>query len=146
MKAPEDDDLLDRRGLHYGLVGHVLQRDDVTAAPRAILREEDLALRVIDAIAEGVGAEATEDDRMGRADPCAREHRDRRLRDHAHVDGHAIARDYAEVGERRRKTDDLAVKLEVRERARLSRLPFPHERRARAGRCGEECDDRGSSR
>ena len=89
--AAEDDDVLDGLRLLEGDVRHLLERDDVAAAPGAVLREEDLRSAVVDALAERVRAEAAEDDRVRRADACAREHRDGGLGDHAHVDRDAIA-------------------------------------------------------
>jgi hypothetical protein len=134
VQAPEDDDFLDRRGLCHRLVRHVLQRDDVAAPPRPVLREEYLAFRVIDAIAERVGAEPTEDDRVRRADSRAGEHRDRRLGNHPHVDRDAVACDDTEACERPCETHHFPVKLEVRKRARLSGFPFPHDGCSRARR------------
>ena len=49
------------------------------------------------------------------------------------VDGDAVTRLDAQVGERGREPHDVAVKLEVGERPHLSRLALPDDRRAVAG-------------
>ncbi len=74
-----------RRGRHR-LVGGALERHRRPAAPGLVLRDEHLAAHVDHAIRERVGREAAEDDRVRRAEPGAREHRDRELGDHPHVD------------------------------------------------------------
>ena len=118
-------------------VGHLLERDDVAATPCAVLREEHLRAAVVDALAERVGAEAAEDDRVRGADARAGEHRDGGLGDHAHVDRDAVAGLHAEVGERRGEPDHLAMELEVRERADVAGLAFEDDRGAGARARGE---------
>ena len=54
--------VLDARGLLQRLVGDGLQRDVLAGAQRDVGGDEQLALRVVDAVAERVGAEAAEDD------------------------------------------------------------------------------------
>ena len=46
---------------------------------------------VVDAVAEAVGAEAAEDDRVDRPDPRAGQHGHGQLQHHAQVDAHAVA-------------------------------------------------------
>ena len=60
--ALDDDDVLDRRRVFQRLVGHLLERHDLAAAVAAVRGDEQLALRVVDAIAQRFGAEAAEDD------------------------------------------------------------------------------------
>ena len=52
---------------------------------------QTLALRVVDAVAQGLGAEAAEDDGVRRADAGAGEQGNRQLGDHRHVEGDAVA-------------------------------------------------------
>ena len=130
--ASENEDLLDRRRLLERLVGHSLERDDVAATPGAVLREQHFRAAIVDAVAEGVSAEASEDHRVGRAEPRAGEHRDGRLGHHAHVDRDAVAGLHAEVGERRREANDLAMELPVGERPDVAGLALPDDRRLRA--------------
>ena len=75
---------------------------------------------------------SAEHDRVRRAQTRAREHRDGRFRNHAHVNRDAIAFGDAEVCERGGEPDDLAMKLEVRERAHVAGLALEHDRRARS--------------
>ena len=70
--------------------------------------------------------EAAEDDHVRRPDAGAREHRDRKLRDHAHVDADAVAFRDAELPQRVGKARDLVQHLRVREVGALAvRLADP---------------------
>ena len=89
--ALHDDDVLDRRRVRERLVGHLLERHDLAAAIAAVGGDEQRGLRVVDAIAQRLGAEAAEDDAVDRADARAREHRDRELGNQRHVERDAIA-------------------------------------------------------
>ena len=88
--ATDDYHGLDVRRASQRHVGIRLQRDDVATPPRSVLCDHDLGVGVEDPIRERVRAEATEDDRMHRADPGARQHRHGELGDHAHVDGDPV--------------------------------------------------------
>ncbi len=81
-RALHDHHVPDRRRLLEGLVGNLLQRNDVSAPPAPIRRHEDRRLLVVDPIAQGLRREAAEHHRMNRADARARQHRHRKLRDH----------------------------------------------------------------
>ncbi len=132
--ATNDHDLLDAGRLRDGSVRHFLERYDVAAPPGAVLRQEHLGTAVVDAIAQRVRAEASEDDRVRRANARAGKQRDDRLRHHAHVNGDAVARSNTEVGQRGRRAHDFAVQFEVRQSPRVPRLAFPHESGLRAAR------------
>ncbi len=127
--AAEDDALLrDRRGGHR-FVGDLLERHRRAATPRLVLRDQDLAFHVVHPARERVGGEAAEDDGVRRAEPRAGEHRDRQLRDHAHVDRDRRALLDAELLQRVREADDVALEVGVRDRARVvRRLALPVER------------------
>ena len=81
-----DDHLPYRRTVLERLVDVRLQRHALSAPPALVLRDHDLALHVRQPARERVGREAAEDDRVRRAEPRAREHRDGKARHHAHVD------------------------------------------------------------
>ena len=102
----DDDDVPDRRRVRERLVGHLLERHDLAAAIAAVGRDEQDRLRVVDAIAQRLRAEAAEDDAVDGADARAREHRDRELGHQRQVERDAIAALHAErlehVGERAR--------------------------------------------
>ena len=87
-----------------------------------------VALCVVDAIAQRLGAEAAEHHAVDRADARARQHRDGQLRDERQVDRDAIALLHAERLEDVGELADLAVQIEVGQRPAIARLAFPDER------------------
>ena len=125
--ALNDEHMLDARGLLHGLVDVDLEPAGLAAPVAAIGGDDQLRLRVVDAVGECLGREAAEDDGVRRADAGAGEHRDRQLRNHRHVDGDAIAAPHTELlnalaarftsSKRSSVGDDLAV----------SRLALPVE-------------------
>src|ERR1700674_2540053 len=66
---------------------------------------------------------------MDRADARAGEHRDRRFGYERQVDRYSIAFPNSELPQDIAELRDLAVKIPVRERPRVTRLAFPDERR-----------------
>ena len=102
-----------------------LQRDGLAAAIAAVRRDEHLGATVVDAAAQGLGREATEDDRVGRPDPRARQHRDRQLRDHRHVDRDPVAGRDAELEERVGGLADLALEVGEGQRPGVARFADP---------------------
>src|SRR5207253_4666475 len=89
------------------------------------------------AIAERLGGEAAEDDRVRRTDARAGEHGDRGLRDHGQVDADPVAGPDAEALQGVREAADLAVEAVIREHAPLARLALPDEGRLVAPRAGQ---------
>jgi hypothetical protein len=121
-----DDDLLHGRRLRHGLVGALLQRHFLAGTPALVLCDQDLALHVVQPVGQRFRREAAEDDGVRRADPRAREHRDRQLRDHAHVDPDRSTFLHAEFSERVREAHDLALKVGEADRPPLAlRFAFP---------------------
>ena len=59
--------------------------------PVAVCRDKDGRAGVEYPVSQGLGREAAEDDRVDGADPCAREHGDRQLRDHGQINGDPVA-------------------------------------------------------
>ncbi len=82
-------------------------------------------LRVVDAVAERLGGEAAEDDRMRRPDPGAGEHRDRQLRDHRHVDRDAVARRDPEFEQGVGRPAHLALEVGEGDGARVAGFTDP---------------------
>ena len=119
------EDVFDAGAFCDGLVDDGLELYLRAAAPGAILREDELAGGVVDAVDDGLRGEAPEDDRMHGADARAGKQRHRELRAHAHVDGHAIAFADAELAEYRGETLDLPVQLGVGDGAHLAGFAFP---------------------
>ena len=149
VQALDDDDVLDRRRAFERFVRHLLQRHDLAAPPAAVRGHEQRRLRVVDAIAQRLGAEAAEDHRMHGADARAREHRDRQLRDERQVERHAVAALDAERLQDVGELADLAIEIEVGQRPAVARLAFPDERRlvpARSARVAIDAVDAGVQR
>src|SRR5215831_9273721 len=81
----------------------------------------------MDAVDQGVRRESAEHDGVGCANAGAREHRDRQLGRHSHVDGDAIAFLDAEIFQHIRELLHFAVKLLIGEYANLAWLAFPDD-------------------
>ena len=86
-------------------------------------------MRVVDAIAQRLGAESAEHDAVDGADAGARQHRDRQLGNERHVERDAIALLDAERPEARWRTGRPRGEIEVRQRPAIAGLAFPDERR-----------------
>ena len=145
VDALHDDDVLDgRRGRERGVdVG--LEHRRRAAAEAAVGGDDHLALGVVDAVDERVGAEAAEHHRVRRADAGAGQHRDRQLGDHRHVDADAVALGDAEALEDVGEALHLGVQVGVGDGAGVARLALPvvrdlvaptGERRGGRRRCG----------
>src|SRR6266576_4480927 len=110
------DDILHRRRLRHGFVSVLLERHLLAGAPPLVLRDQERALHVVHTIRQGFAREASEDDGVRRPDARAREHRDRQLRDHAHVDADRRPLRDAEFLERVREAHDFALQIGKRDR------------------------------
>jgi hypothetical protein len=140
--AAEHDDLLDglREQFAVGILErerfvHVLLERHDGAAPEATVgREDQLGLRVADAVGDGLGAETAEDDRVHRAEAGAGEHGNGGLGHHGQVDQDAVAGLDAVAFEDIAEPADLVMKLFVGEGALFARL---------AGGCGLPLPDQG---
>ena len=86
---------------------------------------QDLRPAVVDAARQRLGREPAEDDRVGRPDPGAGEHRDRQLGDHRHVDRDPVARLDAELLERVGGLRHLALEVAEGQRPGVARLADP---------------------
>ncbi len=96
------------------LVDQMLVRDGLAAAHAGVRGHHQLRLRVVDARREARRGETAEDDRMDRADARAREHRERGLGDHRHVDQHPVAAAHALRLEHRGEAVHLGRELAIR--------------------------------
>src|SRR5581483_5408536 len=104
----------------------LLQRHGRAAPPCLVLRDQDLALHVDHAARQRIRGEAAEDDGVRGTDARAREHRDRQLGNHAHVDRDGRSLLHAEPLQGGRELRDLLLQLGVRDLAALVlRLAFP---------------------
>ena len=122
-----NDHGLDRRTICQRFVNGSFERNLCAATIRAVLRDNRHRLSVVDAINERVRGKAAEDYRMSRAYAGARQHRDWKLRRHAHVNRNRIAFLDAERFERVGEFRDFHQQLIVSERSHLARLAFPDQ-------------------
>src|SRR5581483_8946543 len=111
------------------LVGVALERHDAAAAVAAVAGDQHLCLRVVDAVAQRLGAEAAEDHAVRGTDPIAGLHGDHDLGYHAEVDRDAVAALDAELLEHVGELVHLAPDVAVREHALVAGLPLPDDRR-----------------
>ncbi len=128
LQPLDDDHVLDRRRALERHVGHLLERHHLAAAPAAVGGDEQRGLRVVDAVAQRLGAEAAEHHRVHRADARARQHGDRQLGHERQVERHAVALLHAQRLEDVGELADLPVEVEVGERPAVARLAFPDDR------------------
>ncbi len=112
------------------LVGLRLVVEGVTAAVVAVAGDEVPGFGGVHSGCERLGGEAREDDRVRRADPGTRQHRDRQFRYHRHVHRDDVVLLDAEVAEGRGELVDLAVEVLVGVRPGVSVLAFPLDRDA----------------
>ena len=102
-----------------------LSGHDAAAAPRAVAGDEDLGLGVLDPVAQRVGGEAAEHDRVRRADAGAGEEGGRQLRHHPEVDVDAVALADAELLQRVGEPAHVVEQLRVGDGAGVARLTLP---------------------
>jgi hypothetical protein len=124
----DDDDRLDGRALVKGVVSLGFEGHDATAADSFVGRDEKLGTAILDPVAERRGGEATEDDRVDRADARAGEHGDDELGDHRHIDRDAIALADPVLPEDVRELAHLVVERLVRVHLRPTLVGLPDER------------------
>ena len=121
----DHEHVLDGRGRLERFVDGRLERRRLAAAPAAVGGDDELRLRVVDPVAQRLGGEPAEDDRVRRADPGAGQHRDGQLRDHRHVDGDPVAGPDAELDQRVGGLLDLALEVGVGDRPGVAGLADP---------------------
>ena len=123
--AADDEGVLDRRGRRQGVVDGRLERRRLAAPPAAVGGDDELRLRVVDAVAQRLGREPAEDDGVRRADARAGEHGDGQLGDHRHVDGDPVAGLDAQLEQGVGGLRDLALEVGVGDRPGVARLADP---------------------
>ena len=104
------------------LVDGWLERHGRATAVAPVGGDDHRRLGVGDAGAQRLGGEPAEDDRVGRSDPGAGQHRDRRLGDHREVDRDPVAGPHAQRGQRVRGLRHLALQVGVGDVAGVARL------------------------
>ena len=110
-----------------GLIRVFLQGDDRTPPVTAVARDQHLGRGVVDAVAKGLGAEASEHNAVHRADTVARVHGDQELRHHAEVESHAVALPDPELLEHVGELVHLAPDVAVGQHPLVSGFPLPDD-------------------
>ena len=118
-----------RRAALHRLVHNRLQ-PNLRAPPVAhVLRHHRDALRIVHPVHNRLRREPSEDHRMHCPDPRARQHRNRQLRPHPHVDRHPVAAPHSQPLQRVGEPLHLSVQLAVADPPHLARLALPQQRR-----------------
>ena len=104
-----------------------LQRDPAALAPGLVLGDQHAWPGAGQPLAQRLGREAAEHDHVRRADAGAGQHRDRQLRDHAHVDPDHVALADAELAQRAGEPAHLVLELGVGDRPVLLVHRLRHE-------------------
>ena len=126
--AVDHDDVLDGGAVVEDVIGAGFEGDDAATAVGAVAGDEDFGFGVEDAVFEGFGGEAAEDDGMDGADSGAGEHGDGEFGDHRQVEADPIAFGDAEGFEDVGELADLLVELFVGEGSAFALgFAFPDE-------------------
>lgn len=113
---------VDIRTLLQGFIDNFLGADELAAALALVGRDDDLALRINDPVAQRVRRKPGENDGVHGADARNRQERDNGLRDHGQVDGHGFALLDALLFQHPRHAGHLAAQLAIGDVAALARL------------------------
>lgn len=109
----------DLRALLERLVHDLLGANDLSTTPALVCGDNDLRLGVYDTVAQGVGGEAGEDDRVNGADTGAGKEGDDRLGNHGQVQRNGVALLDAHLLQHVGQSGDLAQELAVGDGAAL---------------------------
>ena len=120
--------MLDRGRLLERFVCHLLQRHHLSPAPPAICGDEHRRLGVVDPVPQRLRAEAAKDHGVHGADARARQHGDGEFWNQRQIDRNPVAALDAERLHHVGELADLAIQVEVGQRAPIPRLTFPDER------------------
>ena len=118
-----------------GLVGGALELDRLAAAPAAVGSDDELRLRVLDAIAQRGSREAAEHHRVDRADAVAGVHGDHDLGHQRHVDDDAIAAAHALRLQRIGEAAHFRVQLAIADAPHIAGLALEDDRGLVGARC-----------
>ncbi len=110
-----------------GLIHVFFEGKRGSLAVSAVGRNDESRLGIVDPVLECLGREAPENDAVRGPDPGAGQHRNRKLRDHRHVDRHAVPRDQPEGFQDICKPAHLAVQLLKGQGAGVARLALPDD-------------------
>lgn len=111
--AFEDKDMADVGALLQRIVDNLLCANQLSTALALISSDDNLALGVDDTIAEGVGRETGEDNRVDGANSAAGEEGNKSLGNHGEVDGDGVSLTHTHVLQHICQLGDLAQELAV---------------------------------
>ncbi len=120
--------MFDRVACGHRLIHGPLELDLAAAAEARVLGQDGHALRVVDAVGNRVGRKSSKNHRVHGPDARTGQQRNRQLRRHAHVDGHAVALLDPQRLESIGELLHLLVQLRVAEPAHLARFALPNNR------------------
>ena len=124
----DDDHALDRGRAFDGFVDVGFELDDFTAPPATVGGDDEFGFAVVDAVFDGLGAEAAEDHGVNGTDASAGQHRDHGLGDHGQVKRDAIAGADAHVFKNVREAAHMEMQLFISDRADITGLTFENQR------------------
>ena len=124
------------------LVQQRLVRHHLAAARARVGADDHLRLRVLDARGQRAAGEAAEHHAVDGADACAGQHREGGLRDHGHVDEHAVAALHAQFDQHRRRALHLGVQFAKGIAALAARLGRDRDERRLLAALGQVPVDR----
>ena len=127
--APEHHHLLDAGRSVQRVVGVLLEGNDAAASPAPVGGDQQLRLRVVDPVAQGLGAEPPEHHAVGRPDAGAGQHGDGKLGGHGQIDGHPVALPDAQALEPIGELADLAQQVAIGVHLPVPRLALPDDGR-----------------
>ncbi len=129
IAALHHHDMLDAGGLAKRVVGVMLEGEQASPSKTAVCRDEDLGLRIEDAITQRLRGEPSEYDTVDGTDARAGEHRDDGLRNQGHVNRNAVALRHAETSQDVSELVDLAPQVEIGPGSPVAGLALPNQRR-----------------
>ena len=125
--AADDHHLFHRGSALQGGVGVLFQRHNAAAAIAPVGGNQHLGLGILQAVADGFGAEPAKDDAVRRADPGAGQHRNRQFRDHRQINRYPVALFYPQAFQPVGKAADLPIQVPIGIDLPIPRLPFPDD-------------------
>src|SRR5215472_13259254 len=123
-----DDHVFDAGAIGERFIYRIFETHFFAAPPRAVARDDDLRLQILNARLQRLRRKAAEHDRMRDTQACAGQQRDRKLRDHSHVDDRSIASLQTAALEHIGEAADQAVQFLIRDLALIARLALPQDR------------------
>ena len=133
-RAPEHDDLPQRRDLRSGCVSHRLHWHDLSTPEKSIRRDQCAGIRIAQSRGDRLRSVSGKERQKNRADLDDREHGHHALRSHWHEDTDRVALSQADRAQRIRRLVHLAAQLAIRQHRHRALLALPSQRYPRVRR------------